>query len=62
MLLNELKPCSCGCEKLWVIHYKAFLKNRYYVECTKCRLRTKSFRKQDQAVQVWNKIQIKQEF
>ena len=55
MLWNELKPCSCGCERLWVVHYKSFLKNRFYVECTNCGSRTKSFKKQEQAVEEWNK-------
>lgn len=55
MLWNELKPCSCGCKRLWVVHYKSFLKNRFYVECTNCESRTKSFKKQEQAVEEWNK-------
>ena len=55
MLWNELKPCSCGCERLWVVHYKSFLKNRFYIECTNCESRTKLFKKQKQAVEEWNK-------
>lgn len=55
MLWNELKPCSCGCEKLWVVHCKSFLKNRFYIECTNCESRTKLFKKQKQAVEEWNK-------
>lgn len=53
-LWNELKPCTCGCETLWVVHYKSFLKNRFHVECKECEKRTKSFRTQDKAVKEWN--------
>lgn len=56
MLWNELNPCTCGCERLWVVPYKSFLKNRFHVECTNCKKRTKSFKKQNLAVQEWNKI------
>lgn len=56
MLLNELKPCSCGCERLWVVHHKSFLKNRFYIECTNCWYKTKAFKKQSQAIEEWNEI------
>lgn len=54
MLWDELKPCTCGCKRLWVAHHKLFLRNRFYIECPNCGNRTKSFKKQEQAVEVWN--------
>lgn len=53
-LWKILNPCSCGCEKLWVITHKSFLKTRSYVKCTNCDKRTKSFRRKSKAVEEWN--------
>ena len=55
MLCNELNPCSRGCKRLWVVHYKSFLKYRVYIECTNCENRTKSFKKIEQAIEEWNR-------
>ena len=53
-LKKELKPCSCGCKRLWIITYKSFFKTSSYVECTNCNKRTKSFIRIDKAIQEWN--------
>ena len=51
-----LNPCTCGCKRIWVIHYKSFLSHKCHVECTGCDKRTKTFIRIKRAIQEWNNI------
>ena len=53
-LRKELKPCICGCKRIWVVHHRSFLSHKCYVECTNCNKKTKSFMRTKRAIKEWN--------